>query len=566
MAERKNRLWPMAALVVVLWLLRLVGPSISAEMGMVAMMAGPLVWLLVVLWWVIFSGATGRERWVPPVLMVAGIFVTRYLVHTSIGTAMMGMMLPFFALPFVTTTFVVWACARHLLAPGPRRTAMVLAIAIPILAWTLLRTGGFDSEGNHDFAWRWTETHEDVLVAAGPIEATAAAGAVADPGFEWPGFRGPQRNGRLAGVTIETDWAASPPARLWERPIGPGWSSFAVRGDRFYTQEQRGEDELVVCYSLATGEPIWTHSDRARFWEANAGAGPRATPTLSGDRVYALGATGILNALDASTGSVLWSRNPATETDTKLPGWAFSGSPLVVDGVVIVAVSGRLAGYDAETGEPRWTGGNGRGSYSSPHPADIDGVSQVLMVDRAGVVSHRPSDGAQLWEYAWEGGSRIVQPAVLSGDDLLVSEGERKGLRRLAVAKADDTWQLEERWTTHRIKPYFSDFVVHEGHVYGVDGSILTCIDLESGERKWKGGRYGSGQLLLLPDQDLLLMVSEKGDLVLVSATPDRHTEIARAPGIEGKTWNHPVLAGDVLLVRNAEEMAAFRVALARQS
>jgi outer membrane protein assembly factor BamB len=380
----------------------------------------------------------------------------------------------------------------------------------------------------------------------------------------WPGFRGPDRNGVTRGVRIETDWSSSPPIELWRRPIGPGWSSFAVRGDRFYTQEQRGDDEIVACYTLSTGDPVWSHRDTARFWESNAGAGPRATPTLDGGRVYTLGATGILNALDAESGAVVWSRNAASDTGTDVPMWGFAGSPLVADGLVIVATAGRLAAYDVASGKPRWVGPAREGGYSSPHRAAIGGVAQILLQSDAGVTSVEPASGTVLWEYAWPGAA-IVQPALTADGDVLAVTGSATGglgIRRLAVTNGPGGWTIEERWRSTGLKPYFNDLVVHKGHAFGFDGSILACINLEDGARKWKGGRYGYGQLLLLPDEDVLLVLSEEGELALVGATPDSFKELARLPALEGKTWNHPVLSGGILLVRNGEEMAAFRLAL----
>jgi outer membrane protein assembly factor BamB len=366
-----------------------------------------------------------------------------------------------------------------------------------------------------------------------------------------------------ANVAIDTNWTSTPPKQIWKRPIGPGWSSFAVSGDRFYTQEQRGEDELVACYQLATGEPIWIHKDTARFWESNAGAGPRGTPVLHNGRVYALGATGILNALNSSDGSLVWTRNASADTNTKLPGWGYSGSPVIYGDTVIVAASGRLAAYDLANGNPRWYGpedfGNG---YSSPHLTKIAGVKQVLHMTSAGVIGLNPEDGKKLWEHRWPTGA-IVQPGLTSDGDVLISDND-KGMKRLAVSLDGGNWKVEERWTSNGLKPYFSDFVVHKGHAIGFDGRLLSCIDLADGKRKWKGGRYGNGQMILLPGQEMLVVLSEEGELVLVKASLQEFAEVAKIPAIEGKTWNHPVLAGDVLLVRNAQEMAAFRVPAAR--
>jgi hypothetical protein len=190
------------------------------------------------------------------------------------------------------------------------------------------------------------------------------------------------------------------------------------------------------------------------------------------------------------------------------------------------------------------------------------------MLTAAGVVSVAPADGTRLWEHPWPG-IGIVQPALTAEGDVLISQvaqtAQPIGTRRLAVGHGPGGWTVEERWTSNRLKPSFSPFVVHEGHAYGFDGSILASIDVRDGQRKWKGGRYGSGQMVLLPDQDLLLVVSEEGELALVAAAPDEFKELARFRAIEGKTWNQPALVGDILLVRNGQEMAAFRLAPARR-
>ena len=237
----------------------------------------------------------------------------------------------------------------------------------------------------------------------------------------------------------------------------------------------------------------------------------------------------------------------------------------MVGDIVIIAAAGTLAAYDLATGNPRWVGPHHGGSYSSPQLFTIDGVGQILLLSPPGAISVAPADGALLWEHSWGGGA-IVQPALTADGDLLINAQSMTGgmgVRRLAVAHGPGEWTVKERWTSTGFKPYFNDFVVHKGHAFGFDGNILACIDLEDGKRAWKGGRYGNGQLVLLPDQDVLLVLSEDGELALVAATPDEFKELARFPALEGKTWNHPVLVGDVLLVRNGEEMAAFRLSLA---
>ena len=592
------RLWPGVVAAVLLLLLKFVVPVVVPDGTIIGVFGGLGCAVAIVVWWVFFSRTPWSERLGAVVLMGVALFATSRVLHVSIAKGAMGFLFPMLAIPLLSLAFVAWAVASRRLSDGLRRATMAATIVLACGGWALVRTGGFTSNLVNDFAWRWSKTPEERLLAQAAHEPEAlpaapaalpatpaalsaapaplatlpaapaalpAAPAVAETGVEWPGFRGPHRDGIIPGVRIETDWSASPPVQLWRRPIGPGWSSFAVRGDLLYTQEQRGDDEVVACYYAATGKPVWRHRDAARFWESNGGAGPRGTPTLHHGRVYAFGATGILNALDARNGAVVWTRNAASDAGVKVPGWGFASSPLVVDDVVIVAAEGRLVAYDLATGERRWLGPAGGGGYSSPQLMTIDGVAQVLLMSGAGATSVAPADGTLLWKHSWPGGVRIVQPALASEGDVLMSGGDGMGgvgMRRIAVAHGPGGWTAQERWTSTGLKPNFNDFVVHEGHVFGFDGSILACIDLQDGQRKWKGGRYGSGQLVLLPDQHLLLVVSEEGELALVSATPDKFTELARFPAIEGKTWNHPVLVGDVLLVRNGEEMAAFRMSL----
>ena len=520
--------------------------------------------LLVVVWWVFVSRAPWSERVGAVVLMVIALAATPRFLDVSMATAGQGMLFYMYAIPFLSLAFVAWAVATRRLTGGARWVSMAATILLACGVWTLLRTGGITGDVHSDFAWRWSKTSEERLLAHAPDEMAEPTAAATATEADWPGFRGPRRDGVIPGVRIETDWSKSPPVELWRRPIGPGWSSFAVSGDLLYTQEQRGDAEIVACYHARTGEPVWRHGDAVRFYESNGGAGPRGTPTLRDGRVYTFGATGILNVLDAGDGSVVWTRNVASDSDTKVPGWGFTNSPLVVDDVIIIAAAGNLVAYDIATSEPRWFGPDGRHGYSSPHLLTMDEVEQVVLLSSTGATSVAPNDGTLLWEHPWPG-FRVVQPAVIADGELLMSVASAAGghsTRRLAVAQGPGGWTIEERWTSNRLKPYFNDYVVHDGYGFGFDGRILASIDLQDGKRMWKGGRYGHGQLVLLPEQDLLLVLSEQGELALVAAKPDEFMEIARFPAIEGKTWNHPALIGDLLLVRNGEEMAAFRLSL----
>jgi outer membrane protein assembly factor BamB len=608
-SRRPLRLWPGVVLVLVQLVLVFGLPLVRPDAGGTALLAGVAGAAAVLLWWLLFSRASWVARLAAPAVAAGALLIVRPFLHESIAGGAMGLLPYLLPLSTLSLALVAWAATTFRLPPARRAVALVLTMLVGAGAWTAVRTGGVRG-GGFDLSWRWTPTPEERLLAREgraptlvpspepartaeqmaaepaavdpPEEAAQATSATPSPGRPapaatlsppalplpasaavWPGFRGARRDSVVAGTRIATEWGSAPPAVLWKRAVGPGWSSFAVDGDVFYTQEQRGDHEIVACYRVRTGEPVWVHHDAERFWESNGGAGPRATPTFADGTVYSVGATGIVNALDARDGRPRWSRNVATDAEKEVPYWGIAASPVVVGDLVIVAASGRLVGYDRVTGTPLWRGSDGGTSYSSPHVVTVDGVEQVLLLHTNGATAVAPADGTPLWQHTWEGGA-IVQPAITADGDILISTNNMtggNGLRRLAVARGPQGWAVEQRWTSNGLKPYFNDFVVHEGHAYGFDGSILSAIDLADGTRTWKGGRYGNGQLVLLRDQGLLLVLSEEGELALVRATPERFTELARAPALEGKTWNHPAIVGDVLLVRNGEEMVAFVLA-----
>ncbi|NQU86252.1 MAG: PQQ-binding-like beta-propeller repeat protein [Mariniphaga sp.] len=557
------RLWPGVAILLLQWFVRFGIPIIIPGAFSFGVLGGVAGGLVIVVWWAFFSRAPGIERWSAILLMIIGLVATSQIIDVSIATAGRGMFFTIYAIPVLSLAFIIWAVVSRRFSVKLRRITMVLTILIACGVWTVLRIDGITGDEGANFSWRWAETSEERLLAqeknktATPITTINAS----EKETNWLGFRGSNRDGIVNGVQIETDWSNSPPLELWRHPIGPGCSSFAVRGDLIYTQEQRGNDEIVSCYNLTTGEPVWQHRDAARFYDSHAGAGPRSTPTISGENICTLGATGILNLLNAGDGTLIWSQNIAIDNETKHSGWGITSSPLIVDSVVIIAAVGKLVSYDLATGDPRWFGNDGGDSYSSPHLKIIDGKRQILLMSGNGIISIEPISGKQIWEYKYPCESRILQPAFISDNDIMVNAGGKKGIRRISVTHESDQWKIEELWTSTRMRPDFNDFVVHKGHVFGFDGPSLACIDIDKGERKWKGGRYG-GQLILLADQDLLLVLSEKGELVLVEANPNKYSELAHLRAIEGRTWNHPVLVGDILLVRNTSEMVAYKLAL----
>jgi outer membrane protein assembly factor BamB len=567
----RPRAWPALVLVGLFWasFVAFDVVPVSIFVLFLSRLAGcVLLLLLFSAWWLFFNRRVPRaERWLTFGTAIVG-GVAAALVSGE-GANLIGWLL--LSLPVVFTAWAAWLLLARWMSPAVRCLGLVAVVLVTWGAFDLVRTDGLWGTGQMALRWRWARPAEDLYLEELAQRQRAGEAAAVPlkllPG-DWPGFRGPDRDGVAHGIKIRTDWETKPPRLVWQQRIGPAWSSLVIVGDRLFTQEQRGPAEAVVCLDAATGREVWAHTETARFWDGQAGAGPRATPTLAEGRLYALGATGMLNCLDPATGKRLWSHDIATDAGAKAPIWGFSSSPLVAEGMVIVFAGGGgdkgLLAYRADSGKLAWSTPQGPMSYSSAQRAVFGDQTQVLFLGQHGLTALAPASGKVLWEYANDqslGLPRCTQPQQVGKDQVLFGSEPDGGTVLLDVARKDKGWSAAPRWSSRRLKPSFSDFVVCGNAVYGFDSNVFCCLDLKTGQRRWKDGRYGNGQVLLLADQPLLVVVTETGEAVLVATDPDRHQELGRFQAIEGKTWNHPVIAHGRLYVRNAEKIACYDVA-----
>src|SRR5689334_19973811 len=394
---------------------------------------------------------------------------------------------------------------------------------------------------------------------------TAAAPAAPSARNYWTNFRGPKRDGKYEATPVLTSWPANGLTALWKQPVGLGYASFSVADGRAYTIEQRRGQEVVAAYDVATGRELWTQRWNAAYSPGDdTGDGPRATPTWDQGRVYALGATGELRCLDANTGAVIWGKNILSDNQAPSLQWGVAGSPLIVDDKVIVLPGGAnnksVVAYNKLTGAPVWKSLSDQQAYSSPMLAELAGRRQILVVTASRVVGLVPETGALLWSYPWDTsmGINVAQPIVVDKNRFFMSSGYGKGAALVEVKGTGQDFTATTVWENINMKNKFNSSVYYNGYVYGMDEGILTCLDVNTGERKWKGGRYGYGQLLVASGH--LIVTSDTGDLALVTASPDAYTEVARFSALQGKTWNIPAIADGRLLVRNANEMAAYDI------
>jgi outer membrane protein assembly factor BamB len=530
----------------------------TAESFEVGAAGGSRSWLWIAAWLLLLAAISAIVRYT-----IDDRGVRNSVDYSAIGLAILGA--------------AVWIVRRRALSRPVRWGLAAMLLLAPASVMLQFSPVELIMDGNMTVVgWRWRWKEPDIQLAA-PKTAKTQTIDWRETAADYPRFLGNGYWAEVKGVELETDWEKHPPKQLWKREIGAGWSSFAIVGDYAVTQEQRGDAELVVCYALRTGEIVWTHADHVR-WDPIArgslgGVGPRATPTVHEGKVFTHGATGIVNCIDARTGHLVWSHKTLEETGAEPVMWGKASSPLVVDDAVVISVGGAddasLVAYDTENGQKAWSAGTRRSSYASPVLTELAGVRQILSVNEDFLTAHDASDGAVLWEFPWAGDSdtdaTASQPVPVSDDRVFLSKGYGGGAELIHVERGEDgKFAAMSLWKNHSVmRTKMCNVVIHDGYVYGLNEGILQCIELQSGRSRWKKRRspeFGHGQILLVGD--VVLLLSERGELILFDASPAKYRERASLPALEGITWNNPALAGNLLLVRNATEAAAFELPL----
>ncbi len=563
------RVWP--AIVILLLMAALKSASfflpLETAAVMITVILGPvLLGAMVILWWVTFSRASVKER----LLGLGGVVLSAAAAHFLVDATMQGPGQIMIGFPLGTFAFGLVAILLRNVLSTNRALCAVIACLLGFASIGLFRSDGMWGDGRLGLDWRWNASPEEKMLSANAADAEPAV-AVEDDQLEdwllapqWPQFRGPQSDGRFTGPEIFTDWSDQSPKLLWKIDVGPGWSSFAVAGNLLFTQQQLGEHETVVCYAADSGKKIWKQQINQRFFEPLGGPGPRATPTVAGGMLFAQSAMGELQRLDPKTGAVVWAKDLKAVAARQPPHWGFSSSPLVVEDIVIAYAGGKddkgLLGFDVESGALVWSAKAGDHAYSSPQAATLLQRDCVLMTTNEGLHVVDPKTGAVMLDYQWlHSGYRATQAAVMPDSSIIISTQEL-GTRRIGITPTDDgnSFTATDIWSTRQPRPDFNDFVIHNDHAYGFDGAIFISVAMRSGKRNWKGGRYGKGQVLLLQNSALLLVAAEDGEIVLIKADPESRQEVAKFQALQGRTWNHPVVIGDRLYLRNSQEAACY--------
>jgi outer membrane protein assembly factor BamB len=381
------------------------------------------------------------------------------------------------------------------------------------------------------------------VLALGLLVATLAAPLEA---ADWPQWRGPNRDGISTETGWLARWPASGPRRLWTAQVGEGYSSVAVKDGRVYTMGNAGERDTVYCLAAGTGRVLWKYSYPCPGGDQS---GTRATPTVDGDRVYTLSREGQAFCLNASSGARLWGKDLVRETGAEPPRWGFAGSPLVSGKLVIYNVGTAGAALDRATGQTVWKSGAGTAGYASPVAYTVGGQRGVAIFTGSGLVGVDPATGRSLWQHPWRTDYDVnAADPLFSGDTVFISSNYERGGALLRLGPSGRTSVL---WENRNMRNHFNTCVLLGGYLYGNDQNTLKCIDLRNGAERWRQRGMGKGGLIAVDGH--LLVLTERGTLVLSRANPEQYSVLSYASVMRGTCWTQPVIANGLIYCRNHE-------------
>lgn len=370
---------------------------------------------------------------------------------------------------------------------------------------------------------------------------TAAVATAAD----WPNYRGPDHNGISTETGWTTDWPADGPKVLWKAKVGMGFSAIVVANGRAYTQGNTRDVDTIFCFDANNGTSVWKHSYAAPLDPKYYEGGTSATPTVDGDRVYTVSKRGLIHCLNAADGSVVWATNLMTGLNAKMPTWGFAGSVLIEGDLAILNFGAAGTALDKKTGKVVWTSGSDESGYSTPVPVDIKGDRAVLLALKEDVAAVKIKDGKELWRFPWKTQYDVnAADPMLVGNKVFASSGYNHGGGVFDVSAQPP----KEIWNNKNMRNQFATSVLFQGHLYGVDDNQLRCVDFETGEVKWTDKVSGKGSLILADGK--LIVLSERGELLVVNPSPEGFKPLARAQVVGGKCWSAPTLANGKIYVR----------------
>lgn len=384
-----------------------------------------------------------------------------------------------------------------------------------------------------------------IAFLAGVVAAVASAA-------DWPNWRGPNHNGISAETGWLTEWPKDGPPVLWKARVGTGFSSMAVAGGRVFTLGNGNNTDTVWCLDAVTGQVLWKHGYESDLGDKYFEGGPGSTPTVDGSRVYTLSRWGDVFAFAAATGKILWSKNVTKETGARVPGWGFTGSPLVVEKLLILNVGDGGLALDKNSGEIVWKSGDNNAGYSTPLPLRRGDNWFALLGNESSYYAVELRTGKPAWRVRWltEYGVNAADP-VVQGEQVFISSGYGKGATVVRPGKGDP----ETVWKSKVLRTQMNPAVLLDGHLYGIDGdttdkAVLKCVEFATGAEKWAQKGIGSGGATAADGK--LIVLSDRGELLVAPAQPSGFTPVARAQVLGGKCWTVPVLADGRIYCRNA--------------